>query len=132
MKKTKKIVDLFKLNKIQLIRKVNTLELKNTVLENTIKDELFKIFMNKLNEPQELEKIKQENKNLRSKKKTLERLLSDFDKEINRLFNIIKDAYKYVDDRQFVEINFESNLKDILSAGLNKNNEVDNAKTTPQ
>lgn len=132
MKKTKKIVDLFKLNKIQLIRKVNTLELKNTVLENTIKDELFKIFMNKLNEPQELEKIKQENKNLRSKKKTLERLLSDFDKEINRLLNIIKDAYKYVDDRQFVEINFESDLKDILSAGLNKNNEVDNAKTTPQ
>lgn len=132
MKKTKKIIDLFKLNKIQLIRKVNTLELKNTVLENTIKDELFKIFINKLNEPQELEKIKQENKNLRSKKKTLERLLSDFDKEINRLFNIIKDAYKYVDDRQFVEINFESDLKDILSAGLNKNNEVDNAKTTPQ
>ena len=40
-----------------------------------IKDELYKIFMDKLREPQELDRVKKENKNLRSKVKTLKALL---------------------------------------------------------
>lgn len=75
MIKIKKAIDLFKLNKFQLIRMINTLELENSALEQTIKNELYKIFMDKLKEPQELDKVKKENKNLRSKVKTLKALL---------------------------------------------------------
>lgn len=75
MIKIKKAIDLFKLNKFKLIRKINTLELENSALEQTIKNELYKIFMDKLKEPQELDKVKKENKNLRSKVKTLKALL---------------------------------------------------------
>lgn len=75
MKKIKETVDLFKLNKIQLIRKINTLDIEKSVLENTIKDELYKTFMAKLDEPQEINRLKKENKNLRTKNKTLKALL---------------------------------------------------------
>lgn len=71
MIKIKRAIDLFRLDKFQLIKKINTLELENSVLEQTIKDELYKIFMDKLREPQELDRVKKENKNLRSKVKTL-------------------------------------------------------------
>jgi len=75
MKKVKEVVDLFKLNKIQLIKKINTLDIEKSVLENTIKDELYKTFMAKLDEPQEINRLKKENKNLRVKNKTLKALL---------------------------------------------------------
>lgn len=71
----KKIIELLRLDKIQLIKKVNTLELRNQELENTIKDELYKTFMAKLEEPQEINRLKKENKNLRAKNKTLKALL---------------------------------------------------------
>lgn len=70
-----KIIELLRLDKIKLIKKVNTLELQNQVLENTIKDELYKTFMAKLEEPQEINRLKKENKNLRAKNKTLKALL---------------------------------------------------------
>ena len=66
MKKLNKL-SLFELNKIQLIRKINSLELNIETLEDTIKDELFKTFMDKLQEPQEMNKLKKENANLRKK-----------------------------------------------------------------
>lgn len=75
MIKIKRAIDLFRLNKFQLIRKINTLELENSALEQTIKNELYKIFMDKLREPQELDRVKKENKNLRNKVKTLKALL---------------------------------------------------------
>lgn len=75
MIKIKRAIDLFRLDKFQLIKKINTLELENYVLEQTIKDELYKIFMDKLREPQELDRVKKENKNLRSKVKILKALL---------------------------------------------------------
>lgn len=75
MIKIKRAIDLFRLDKFQLIKKINTLELENSVLEQTIKDELYKIFMDKLREPQELDRVKKENKNLRSKVKNLKALL---------------------------------------------------------
>ncbi len=74
MKKLNKL-SLFELNKIQLIRKINSLELNIETLEDTIKDELFKTFMDKLQEPQEMNKLKKENANLRKKNKILKQLL---------------------------------------------------------
>lgn len=73
--KIKEVVNLFKLNKAQLIQRINTLELDNSVLENVIKDELYKTFMDKLKEPQELNRLKKENSNLRKKNKLLKQLL---------------------------------------------------------
>lgn len=58
MIKIKRAIDLFRLDKFQLIKKINTLELENSVLEQTIKDELYKIFMDKLRKPQELDRVK--------------------------------------------------------------------------
>ena len=58
-------------------RKINTLELKVEMLENTIKDELYKEFMEKLGEPIEIERLRKENKKLRKKVKQLK----DFIKE---------------------------------------------------
>lgn len=75
MRKLKQVVDLFKLNKIQLIQRINTLELEKSTLEETIKDELYKTFMDKLKEPQELARYKKDNKNLRMKVKTLKQIL---------------------------------------------------------
>lgn len=75
MKKLKENIDLFKLSKLQLIRKINTLELNISVLEDTVKEELYKTFMDKLKEPQELNRVKKENSNLRKKIKVLKQLL---------------------------------------------------------
>ena len=74
-KKKKFSFSLLKLNKFQLVRRINTLELERDTLIETIKDELYKIFMDKLKEPQELERYRKENKNLREKVKTLKQLL---------------------------------------------------------
>ena len=76
MKKTKKI-DLWKSSKSQLIAKINTQENQINSLESTIKDELYKIFMDKLEEPTEIARIKKENKRLREKVKTLKNLLRE-------------------------------------------------------
>lgn len=77
MKKLKKVISLFKLNRIQLIKKINTLEIEKNSLKEIIKEELYKTFMDKLKEPQELARYKKENKNLRLKIKTLNQLLKD-------------------------------------------------------
>jgi DNA anti-recombination protein RmuC len=61
--------------KDKLIKKINTLENENETLKETIKNELYKSFMNKLNEPLELDRIKKENKRLRNKVKTLKEIL---------------------------------------------------------
>lgn len=75
MSKLKENIDLFKLNKIQLIQKINSLELRVEDLEDTVKDELYKTFMDKLQEPQELNRLKKDNANLRKKNKVLKQLL---------------------------------------------------------
>ena len=58
-------------NKFSLIKRINTLEMERDTLEDTIKDELYKTFMEKLNEPYELKRLKEENKRLRQKNKFL-------------------------------------------------------------
>ena len=75
MAKKMKLKDIFSLSKIQLIHKINSLEVEKDALEETLKDELFKIFMEKLQEPSEITRLRKENKNLRAKNKTLKALL---------------------------------------------------------
>ena len=60
-----------------MIKHINTLEMENETLRETIKDELYKRFMDKLGEPLEMERIKNENKRLRRQIKTLKKLLKE-------------------------------------------------------
>lgn len=76
MTKKLKIKGIFSLNKIQLIHKINSLEVEKKTLEETIKDQLYKTFMEKLQEPSEILRLRKENKNLRTKIKTLKSLLT--------------------------------------------------------
>lgn len=71
----KKKLNLVRVNKFNLILKINKLENEKQALEDVIKDELYKLFIDKLKEPQELDRLKKENKNLRIKVKTLKSLL---------------------------------------------------------
>ncbi len=76
MKKKNQSNSIFKLPKIiAMQQRINTLEGEVEVLQNTIKDELYKTFMEKLKEPTELARYKRENQNLRAKVKTLKSLL---------------------------------------------------------
>lgn len=64
---------------------------------------------------------------LEKKNTHYEKIISDFDNEINRLSNIIKRAYKYVDKELFAEYVQIKDLENILSAGINKTKEVKSA-----
>lgn len=61
-------------------RKINTLENKVEELESIIKDELYKIFMEKLSEPAKTEKLIEENKRLRKKVKLLKEIIKGDEK----------------------------------------------------
>lgn len=66
MKKKSLIKGIFKVPKIiAMQQRINTLEGEVEVLQDTIKDELYKTFMEKLKEPTELARYKRENQNLR-------------------------------------------------------------------
>lgn len=67
MRITNFLHNFFNLDFHKLLMKCNTLETKKEVLENTIKDELYKAFMEKLGEPDTIKRLKEENKNLRLK-----------------------------------------------------------------
>lgn len=69
-----KIFDVIKLNK-----KINTLENQVETLENSIKDELYKEFMKKLGETTENDRLKKENKKLRTKIKDLKEIIKGED-----------------------------------------------------
>ena len=56
---------------------INTLENKVDVLENSIKEELYKEFMKKLGEPIEAERLRKENKKLRQKIKVLKEMIKE-------------------------------------------------------
>lgn len=76
MKNRSLIKGIFKVPKIiAMQQRINTLEGEVEVLQDTIKDELYKTFMEKLKEPTELARYKRENQNLRAKVKTLKALL---------------------------------------------------------
>lgn len=70
---TKSILSLTKIGKMQI--KINTLENENETLKSTIKDELYKIFMAKLGESDEIDRLRLELKNARQKIKILKETL---------------------------------------------------------
>lgn len=69
-----KILDIAKLNK-----KINSLENEVETLENIVKDELYKEFMKKIGETAEVDRLKKENKRLRSKIKSLKEIIKGED-----------------------------------------------------
>lgn len=64
-------------SKRKLRKRINTLEGENEVLKNTIKDELYKIFMKKLAEPEETKKYKEDNIRLRKQIKALKQIIKE-------------------------------------------------------
>ena len=63
--------------KRKLRKRINTLEGENEVLKNAIKDELYKIFMKKLAEPEETKKYKEDNIRLRKQIKVLKQIIKE-------------------------------------------------------
>lgn len=63
--------------KRKLRKRINTLEGENEVLKNAIKDELYKIFMKKLAEPEEAERYKEDNIKLRKQIKVLKQIINE-------------------------------------------------------
>ena len=63
--------------KRKLKKRINTLELENEVLKNAIKDELYKIFMKKLAEPEEAKRYKEDNIRLRKQIKVLKQIIKE-------------------------------------------------------
>ena len=64
-------------SKSKLRKRINTLELENEVLKNAIKDELYKIFMKKLAEPEEAKRYKEDNIKLRKQIKVLKQIIKE-------------------------------------------------------
>lgn len=66
--------DIFEKDKLpskwRMRKRINTLENQVSTLENVIKDELYKEFMKKLGEPDEVKRLREENKRLRQKIKS--------------------------------------------------------------
>ena len=72
------IKNILSLNKIEKLNtKINTLENENVMLKNTIKDELYKIFMDKLGEPLEIKRLHEENKKLRKRIKKYKEMVKE-------------------------------------------------------
>ena len=68
-------------SKRKMRKRINTLEGENEILKNTIKDELYKIFMKKLAEPEETKKYKEDNIRLRKQIKALKQIIKE-EKEV--------------------------------------------------
>ena len=64
-------------SKRKMKKRINTLECENEVLKNTIKDELYKIFMKKLAEPEEIKRYKEDNIRLRKQIKVLKQIIKE-------------------------------------------------------
>lgn len=65
------------LNYFKLRKKYNTIKLKYDSLKETVKNDLYKAFMDKLNEPTDYGKLKEENKKLRKKIKELKSIIRE-------------------------------------------------------
>lgn len=65
------------LNSVKLAMENRTLRLENESLKKTLKEQSFKILMDKVNEPYEIEKLRTENKNMRVTIKNLRKILKE-------------------------------------------------------
>ena len=65
------------LSKRKMRKRINTLENENEMLKNTIKDELYKSFMNKLNDSEADKRYKEDNVRLRKQIKVLKQIIKE-------------------------------------------------------
>lgn len=63
--------------KRKMRKRINTLETENEMLKNTIKDELYKSFMNKLNDSEADKRYKEDNVRLRKQIKVLKQIIKE-------------------------------------------------------
>ena len=63
--------------KIKLNLKINTLQNEIDTLQETIKEDLLSKFMSKLNDEAELNRLRNENKRLRAKVKSLKEIIKE-------------------------------------------------------
>lgn len=63
--------------KRKLRKRINTLEMENEMLKNTLKDELYKTFMKKLNDSEADKRYKEDNVRLRKQIKILKEMLRE-------------------------------------------------------
>jgi len=79
----KKVLKMKIIKYIKLLKKYNSLELENERLENIIKDELYKGFMEDITLSEQVESLKQENEKYRNKIKDLKKVGMKDDNGIN-------------------------------------------------
>ncbi len=65
------------IDKIKLNLKINSLENEIETLKEAAKDDLFNKFMSKLNDETELNRLRNENKRLRAKVKSLKEIIKE-------------------------------------------------------
>lgn len=65
------------IDKIKLNLKINTLQNEIDTLRETIKEDLLSKFMSKLNDEAELNRLRNENKRLRAKVKSLKEIIKE-------------------------------------------------------
>lgn len=65
------------IDKIKLNLKINSLENEIEALKEATKDDLFNKFMSKLNDETELNRLRNENKRLRAKVKSLKEIIKE-------------------------------------------------------
>ena len=65
------------IDKIKLNLKINTLQNEIDTLQETIKEDLLNKFMSKLNDEAELNRLRNENKRLRAKVKSLKEIIKE-------------------------------------------------------
>ena len=75
------IKDIFS-DKVALQQKLNILENENGILKETIKNELYKDFINKLSEPEKMARLEKENTILRKHNKKLKNKLKELESKI--------------------------------------------------
>ena len=63
--------------KRKMRKRINTLENENEMLKNIIKDELYKSFMNKLNDSEADKRYKEDNLRLRKQIKVLKQIIKE-------------------------------------------------------
>ena len=64
---------------VKLQRQLNSVTIERDMLKEVIKDELYKAFMNKLEEPLAYDKYKKDNKRLHQQVKTLKEIIKNGD-----------------------------------------------------
>lgn len=65
------------IDRIKLNLKINTLQNEIDTLQETIKEDLLSKFMSKLNDEAELNRLRNENKRLRAKVKSLKKIIKE-------------------------------------------------------